>query len=41
MRIRHFVFTNLIVLAAATVATAHPLGNFSVNQYSKIEAVKS
>lgn len=41
MRIRHFVFTNLIVLAAAVVAIAHPLGNFSVNQYSKIEAGES
>src|SRR5829696_6312020 len=42
MRIRHLAFTNLIVLvAAATAAFAHPLGNFSVNQYSKIEAGKS
>jgi ABC-type nickel/cobalt efflux system permease component RcnA len=38
MKLRHLICTNIVLLAAAASSPAHPLGNFSVNQYSKIEA---
>ena len=31
----------LMIFAASIAASAHPLGNFSINQYSRIEVGKS
>ena len=41
MKLRHLVFTTTILLLAAAGVFAHPLGNFSVNQYSKLQPGKS
>ena len=40
MNIRPYIFTVIVVLAAAAAAFAHPLGNFSINQYSRLEVSK-
>ncbi len=37
----NFTFVTVIVLVFAGLVAAHPLGNFSVNQFSKIELDKS
>ena len=36
-----FLFSLLLILTFAGVAFAHPLGNFSINQYSRLEVGKS
>lgn len=41
MRNKNFIFAVFFIVAAALSATAHPLGNFSVNHYSRIEVEKS
>ncbi len=41
MRNRNFLYTALFIIIAALSAAAHPLGNFSVNHYSRIEVEKS
>ncbi|MEP7214419.1 MAG: high-affinity nickel-transporter [Acidobacteriota bacterium] len=41
MKFNLIVITNAIILFAAAGVFAHPLGNFSVNQYSKLEAGKT
>ncbi len=41
MRRNLFLLAMLLLLACAFSATAHPLGNFSVNHYSRIEIEKS
>ncbi len=41
MRIRIFPSAALLIFAFANLAAAHPLGNFSINQYSQIEVEKS
>ncbi len=41
MRKRTCLSVALLILAFAISATAHPLGNFSVNHYSRIEVEKS
>ena len=38
---KYFYFLILLMFACVGLATAHPLGNFSVNQYSHIEVEKS
>jgi len=38
MKLKHLIFTYAIFTLAAAGAFAHPLGNFSVNQYSKLRA---
>ncbi|MEJ7849498.1 MAG: sulfite exporter TauE/SafE family protein [Pyrinomonadaceae bacterium] len=40
MNIRPYILTILVVLAAAAAAFGHPLGNFSINQYSRLEVSK-
>lgn len=40
MKLKFFALT-LIILSCAVLITAHPLGNFSVNQYSRLEVEKS
>ncbi len=35
---RNFIISFCLIAAAALAAGAHPLGNFSINQYSRIEA---
>ena len=41
MRNRFFIFTTLFIVALAISAAAHPLSNFSVNYFSRIEIEKS
>ena len=41
MRTNFYLTTALLILAFAVSAAAHPLGNFSVNQYSRLEIEKS
>lgn len=41
MRTRFFLLTALLIFVSANLVTAHPLGNFSINQYSQIEVEKS
>ncbi|MCY7374900.1 MAG: sulfite exporter TauE/SafE family protein [Pyrinomonadaceae bacterium] len=41
MRKRLLIFTALFIFAFALPAAAHPLGNFSVNHYSRLEVEKS
>jgi len=41
MRMKFYLTTALFILACAFSAAAHPLGNFSVNHYSRIEVEKS
>lgn len=41
MRTKFILITSVLVLAFAAFASAHPLGNFSVNQYSRLEVGKS
>jgi len=41
MRKNTFLFAALFILAFVAWTTAHPLGNFSVNQYSRLEIEKS
>jgi nickel/cobalt transporter (NicO) family protein len=38
---KQYIYTAIIILLAAFSAFAHPLGNFSVNQFSRIEVEKS
>ncbi|MGQ0540462.1 MAG: nickel/cobalt transporter [Blastocatellia bacterium] len=38
---RNFIFAVLILTVPIVIASAHPLGNFSVNQYSRIEVGKA
>lgn len=40
MNIKPYIFITFYVLALATVTFAHPLGNFSINQYSRLEVSK-
>src|SRR3954447_14969260 len=40
MRTKPFIFTILVVGLLVSTTRAHPLGNFSVNQYSGIEVGK-
>ncbi len=37
---RRYALITLIVLAASSAAQAHPLGNFSVNRYSRVEVAE-
>ncbi len=41
MREKFYLSIAFLICAFASAATAHPLGNFSVNQYSRIEVEKS
>jgi len=41
MRRKFYLSIALFIFASAVVAMAHPLGNFSVNHYSRIEVEKS
>lgn len=41
MRIKNFLLTAPVIFVFAILATAHPLGNFSLNQFSQIEIEKS
>ena len=41
MRKNLYLSTALLIIAFASSATAHPLGNFSLNHYSRIEVEKS
>jgi nickel/cobalt transporter (NicO) family protein len=41
MATKFILITSVMVLAFAAFASAHPLGNFSINQYSRIEVGKS
>ncbi len=41
MRVNFFLTTVLFIFAFVISAAAHPLGNFSINQYSHIEVEKS
>jgi nickel/cobalt transporter (NicO) family protein len=41
MAAKFIFYTSVMVLAFATFASAHPLGNFSINQYSRLEIGKS
>jgi nickel/cobalt transporter (NicO) family protein len=38
---KHIIYTALIILFAAFSVFAHPLGNFSVNQFSRLEVEKT
>jgi ABC-type nickel/cobalt efflux system permease component RcnA len=40
-RTKRYLMTLLMVVAASAAAAAHPLGNFSINQYSRTEIGKS
>ena len=40
MRIHRYILLAVLIISAATAAVAHPLGNFSVNQFSRIEIEK-
>ena len=41
MRTKFYSLSGFFILIFAAIATAHPLGNFSVNQYSRLEVEKS
>src|SRR4029079_1794225 len=41
MRTRPLIFTILLTMLLVSTTQAHPLGNFSVNQYSRVEVSKS
>ncbi|HEY0426463.1 MAG TPA: hypothetical protein VGC76_01530, partial [Pyrinomonadaceae bacterium] len=41
MRTKLYIFTAILIFALTQAAAAHPLGNFSVNQYSRLEVEKS
>lgn len=41
MRTKIILFTWILLSAFASLASAHPLGNFSINQYSRLEVGKS
>jgi ABC-type nickel/cobalt efflux system permease component RcnA len=41
MRKQIFIFAILVISVFATIAEAHPLGNFSVNQFSRLEIEKN
>ncbi len=41
MRKRFYVFFVFLIFALTTAAAAHPLGNFTVNHYSRIEVERS
>lgn len=41
MRTKFIFLTSALVLALASLASAHPLGNFSINQYSRLDVGKS
>ena len=41
MRTKFILVTSVLVSAFAAFASAHPLGNFSINQYSRLEVGKS
>ena len=41
MRRKFYLSIALFIFASAVTTMAHPLGNFSVNQYSRIEVEKS
>jgi nickel/cobalt transporter (NicO) family protein len=41
MTMKFILYTTVLVLAFAAFASAHPLGNFSINQYSRLEVRKS
>ncbi len=41
MRVKFFLSTALFIFAFVGFAAAHPLGNFSVNQYARVEVEKS
>ena len=41
MRKKIYIFVALLIFAFVGMATAHPLGNFTVNHYSRIEVEKS
>lgn len=41
MRKRNFIFSLLVLTVLEVAAFAHPLGNFSVNQYSRLEVGKA
>jgi len=41
MRMRFYLLTTIFVFVFAGSAAAHPLGNFSINQFSQIEVEKS
>ncbi len=41
MRAKFSLLTSLLILAFSALAYAHPLGNFSINQYSRLEVGKS
>ena len=38
---RHFYIFSALLFLTVSVATAHPLGNFSINQYSRLEVEKT
>src|SRR4028118_129924 len=41
MRKQIFIFAILVISVFATIAEAHPLGNFSINQFSRLEIEKN
>jgi hypothetical protein len=41
MRTKLYLLSALLIFACASLASAHPLGNFSVNQFSRVEVEKS
>ena len=41
MRNKSYIFTAFFIFALSLSAAAHPLGNFSINHYSRIEVEKS
>ena len=41
MKRQRYIFIALLIFAFAMSAAAHPLGNFSINQYSRLEIEKS
>ncbi|MEO7674707.1 MAG: sulfite exporter TauE/SafE family protein [Pyrinomonadaceae bacterium] len=41
MAAKFILFISVVVLAFAGLVSAHPLGNFSINQYSRLEVGKS
>ena len=41
MRTKLYLLSGFFILIFAAIATAHPLNNFSVNQYSRLEVEKS
>ena len=41
MRMKLFLNIVVLIFTCAVLAAAHPLGNFTVNQYSRLEIEKS